>query len=279
MPLPPQLGSTRRRGWIPSSKPARHAFAAHHAALMDTTPRSVDHQSKAPRIMDQGDIASCWGHATSRGIATALEIAGSPLGFVPSQDDLYRLARCLMRARNGAARPRLTDTGTSPHIGNQVLSLFGVRAMRGPTSDGRYSDCDDATFNDEPDLGSLIADSKHILIGDYGITSWGSQRILDMRKALAATSVTGGFFCDTGFERWQRGNAPYGAPRNPNDPQGGGHMITYDGYDTMQNGSTVFIIANSWSEGWGDDGRCLVDEEFVLDSQVSDLTVLAEVSE
>lgn len=274
----PQLGSTRRRGWRPSGKPARHAFAAHPGAAVDTTPKSVDHGSIGPLIFDQGQSGSCWGHGTSRALVQACRLAGKPLPFVPSQDDLYRLARALMRAHEPAGLGKLTDSGTDPVIGNQVFSIFGVKAMRvAVTSDGRYSDCEAATLNDEPVLEDIAADAHHIIVGDYGITSTGRQRVLDLRKALAVGPICLGFFCDMGFERWKRGDAPYGAPVNPNDPDGGGHWIVIDGYDTRQDGSTVFIPANSWSESWGDHGRCLVLEDFMLDPQVSDITAYVEV--
>lgn len=272
-----QLGVVRRRGWRPSGRPARHSFSAHFAAKDETLPKSVDHAPTAPAIFDQGNVGSCWAHSTSRQVSSAMTILGKPLGFVPSPDDLYRIARAMMRAQFNGGRGALTDSGTDPSVGMQVLSLFGVRAMRGPTSDGRNSDCAEATVNDEPNLADLVQDAKHVLVGDYGITSAHAQRVLDLKRALVHRPVTLGFFCDTAFENWRKGDAPYGAPKNPNDPEGGGHDVAVDGYDTLSNGKTVFIIANSWGTEWGDHGRILVSEDFITDQQVSDIYVIDEV--
>jgi Papain family cysteine protease len=270
------------KGWIKSKLPGKRDFLAHSASKSAAAglPTKVDNASKGPGLFDQGQAGSCWGHAQPRGIVITLESAGTPLGFVPSMDALYRAVRALQRAQSGSRDVPLDDAGSDPIIGMQAMSLFGVQPMKvQQTSDGRYSDCEvaPALLNAEMNLAEVEKESTHLLVGEYMITApSGAGRVLQVRQALAAgLGITAGFFCDMGFENWNAGDPPYGAPLDSNDPQGGGHDVHIDGYEMQPNGSCVFLVANSWSTSWGDAGRIRVTEAWLNDAQAGDLCVLA----
>jgi hypothetical protein len=269
------------KGWVKSKLPGKRDFLAHSASKVSDAglPSAWDNSSKAPAIFDQGQAGSCWAHAQSRGLVITLVSAGKPLGFVPSQDALYRAVRAMMRAQGGSRDVPLDDSGSDPVIGEQSMALFGIEPMKVPLStDGRYSDCEVAPtlLNAEMNLAEVEKSSIHTVAGAYMITAPpGPQRVLLARKAIAAGfGLSAGFFCDMGFENWVPGDAPYGAPINSNDPQGGGHDVHGDGYEMQPNGSCVFLVANSWGP-WGDAGRIRCSEAWLNDPQAGDLCVLA----
>jgi hypothetical protein len=259
-------------GWNRSRTPLRKTFGMHPAAALTEIPLSVDHGSSSPAIFDQGDVGSCWAHAASRGLFASVGTT-----FVPSMDGIYRNARCLMRAA-GEFSGALTDTGTDPFYGMQAISQFGVKPM-GPAV-GRNSDCSTTSMVREPMLDELEEDAHHLMVGAHQIISAGTQRVEDICRALAAgCAVIVGVFVDTAFEDWTPSQGPIGAPRNPNDPNGGGHALCIDGYDTTQLGRRILTVANSWAEDWGDHGRFLAAPEWITNDQAGDIYVLSVTSQ
>lgn len=264
---------SRAKGWLRSRTPLRRTFDFHPAAALSSIPKSVDHAVSAPGIFDQGDVGSCWAHAASRGISTSLALSGTPLPWIPSMDAIYRNARCLMRAA-GEFSGALSDTGTDPFYGMQALAQFGVKGM-GATV-GRYSDCALSAVAKEPLLGDLEAEAHDLLIGAHQIISSGANRVEDICRALASGSaVIVGVFVDTAFEDWTPSQGPIGAPKDPNDPNGGGHALAVDGYDTRADGSRILTVANSWATDWGDAGRFTAAPAWIEADGAGDIYVLS----
>ena len=76
---------------------------------------------------------------------------------MPSPKGIYDDVRCLERATllDGSLAP-LSDTGIEPSDLIPALSNEGVRAIRAPTSDGRYSDVEPANVNAGPSVDDDI---------------------------------------------------------------------------------------------------------------------------
>ncbi len=196
-----------------------------------------------------------------------LSAQGRPLAWVPSPGEIYRNGRAIDR---DVSLPPLTDDGAEPNQVWRAVREFGVRAMGPMASDGRYSDADPATVNDEPKLGDLEAEALELFLGDYGITTTGTSRIADVRVALAANkpitiAIAGG---SDAFQSYMTGVLP--ALNSPLD-----HYVFLWGYETLANGKTVFHGRNSWSESWGLAGDFMLSEAAL--AELGDL-VVADVS-
>src|SRR5262249_33647257 len=130
---------------------------------------------------------------------------------------------------------------------------WGLRRMQ-PLPD-RYSDADPATVNDEPSLGDLEEDASSMLVGDYGIYSYGAQRVQEVCTAIAngipvCCAIAGG---SAAFQNSSGGVlGPLNAPLD--------HYVCIIGYETSADGSKVFMIRNSWSEYWGENGNVRINE-------------------
>ena len=260
------------KGWIPSNKPGRKLFSSHLAALA-SPPTNVSVEAFAPPVMDQGPDGSCVGHASACACTIAPAAAGKPLAFVCSPGNNYKIARCV--TRDGGSES-LTDDGAMPSDAMIGISTWGVEPIAAPTSDGRYSDCEPANVNIEPNLVELEADAKTLLVEEHQITSTGHQRAVDVALALQAKMpVCVGFFVDTAFENWEPSQPPYGAPVNPQDPAGGLHYVCVLAATLGTDGKYVFKVRNSWSAQWGSNGDFLASEAWLLADGVSDVYAIA----
>jgi hypothetical protein len=226
---------------------------------------STDLSPFAPAVMDQGQTGSCTGHGTSGSVYTTCAKAGKPLPFVPSPKGIYDVARCIDRAPNAnGSLPALTDSGAAPNEVARAITEWGIRPTQAPTADGRNSDCDPSTINDDPTWLDIEQDLKLKLTGEYTINSTGQALIQDVCLALQAGYAIGiAIFVDMVFEDWTPAQAPLGTP-NFNDPDGGGHWIYLIGFRTdSKTGKKIFKFRNSWGTSWGNNGDGEGTEDFI----------------
>jgi hypothetical protein len=227
-----------------------------HGAMRGSLPSAVDlrETSLVAAVKDQSQTGSCEGHACSGAIETALTLAGTPLGYVPSESGLYRGARAVDRARYvSGALPPLTDDGAMTEDVLTFMASFGVSPRRvAQTSDGRNSDVELATVNDEPQLGDLEAAADCLVVGPWAVDPLAADAESQVRAALAARiPVRVDAFVDQAFED-SAGTRPIPAPRL-NDPNGGGHALYIVGYRP-----DGYLVRNSWGTSWGAGGDCIV---------------------
>jgi hypothetical protein len=223
--------------------------------------------------LNQGPTSSCPGHGTAACLVVSLAAAGDPLPWVPSPRGVYALTRQLARATTaptGRALPALEDGGAMPSDVMDALRLYGVRAMRGPTSDGRNSDVEPANVLEEEQLAEVEADHGTILTGEYRVNETDADFIDQLCAALAGVGAgQGGRGCalgvgayvDQAVMDWAKGAAPLSVP-NLSDPRGGGHWFAVTSYRTA-GGKRVFRSLNSWGRGYGDAGHWEFTEDWL----------------
>jgi hypothetical protein len=217
-------------------------------------PASADLEQYTPPVVDQTVFSGCEGASGSGAIYTTLAKAGNPLPWVPSQSDIYRVARCI--DRGGSVGAALEDQGTFTNSVERALGEFGIRAM-GASPDGTNCDFTAATINAEPTLGELEQDALTLLVGTYAINSLGFQKVQDVKLALASGfAVRVDTEVDQRFENWSPSQAPYGVPDYQNSL--GGHAVYLTGYR-----GDVFVLRNSWGKTWGISGNMLVSAAFI----------------
>ena len=226
---------------------------------MWSTLTSADLEAYSTPVLDQGPTSSCEGHGNSGAVYVALAAAGYRLPWIPSQDGIYKVGRCIDRVPVNGKLPALSDDGARSSQVVRGMQEYGIRPMSMQrTSDGRFSDVEVATVNKEPPLNELIADARTVLVGAYGITSKGKQRSDEVATCLSngipvVLAVPGGA---AAFQSYTGG--VLSALHEPID-----HCVFVIGFYTLPDGSRAFIIRNSWGEGWGHGGHCVVDESFL----------------
>jgi len=230
-------------------------------------PRSVDLRPLVPAIMDQGagptqGTSSCEGHRWASSLVVACAAAGDPLPWVPSPKGIYTLARALDRAAfpEGPSEP-LGDNGATSGSAQAGVEQWGVWRMQSPTRDGRNSDCEVKTINEELQLGDLLAGARRLYVGAHPVD--GADLTTDVCRVLAGgRPVQLDVYVDAAVEDWLPSRGPLGRP-NKRDKNGGWHAIYLCGYERRLSGLVDFRWVNSWGESWGEQGFGLGDEAWL----------------
>lgn len=224
--------------------PIRHLMARLGPVAV---PEAYSLEDLAPPVFDQGATSGCVSCALATAISTSLTAQGKSLGWVPSQADIYRLAREVDRVPGTP----LVDEGSSPWQAERAVGEWGVRAMGPMAPDGRYSDLDPKTVDDEQSFLALEEDNQYLVVGSYGIYTEGAQRAQDVRVALVAGYPVTVSVCG-GSSAWQNYTGlvigPTGAPLD--------HEVCVIAYET----GGVFRLRNSWGDSYGLSGDVLVSE-------------------
>ena len=250
-------------GHIPD--PAHRRTQRSSRLLLGTSPQFPS-QGSLERFegatFDQGSFGSCGGHGTSQAVQIAAASSSAsnpayiPLPWRPSPDWVYKSTRLVMRAALATmTEDALTDSGSYPNAIMAALSLDGVIPYHGPTADGRVSDCDESTINEEGALSDFEAGQLWVVTGEYRVDNTAPDFTSQLASAIASGFSVGlGLKVDTAFIAWGSGWSATRAPVssiNLSDPNGGGHWICCDAYDLAASPDGVFSGPNSWSDGWG----------------------------
>lgn len=257
---------------LAAAKPAHEHPAIKAALAAGPLPDSVDLDVYTPFRADQGASGSCTAGSSTLAVATAFAAKGKPLGFVPSQLATYRQTRALERAAQFPAGPLpvLTDDGAQLADVVTVFGQFGIMPMVvSKTPDGRlydlWTDADvpgQGNVNAEPQLSDLELSAQKLVDGPYLVANGDATGPDVIAAALAACiPVCLAFFCDSAFQRL----GPNDVAQKPNeaDSTGGGHAVWLSGYKHLPSGERVFLLTNSWGNGWCDNGRVMVSEAFI----------------
>jgi len=244
-------GRISRYGYVPTPRAEhRRLFPRFRAAFQLAAAAPRDLRPFTCKVLDQANSGSCVGHGTATGLFTAAAVAGKPLGFIPSPWGIYQNALCY--DRGSPANGRLQDQGCMPSSAMLGLTHFGVRAMSPQSASTDVPQ--GATYLPEPDLASLELEGPHLYVGWYSIGSAD-----EARTAIAAGCPVGiGTYVDTSFEDWTPSRPPLGLMRE-DDPAGGGHWTCL--VESRSGG--IFTLRNSWGTSYGDNGECLVTDDFV----------------
>lgn len=259
----------RGRGYIRSclSKCWRFGSALALLGASPSFPPSASILSHAPRRLNQGQTSSCGGHGTSAAIYATCSALGRPLAFVPSPKGIYDDVRCLERAvlPDGQLAP-LQDNGIEPADLIPALSREGVRSIRAPTPDGRYSDVTEENVNSGPTSADDAESQQHLVLGLHAIDTHATDFHQQVAASIASGRAVGvGIWADDAFENWTAGSPPLDGVADFSQP-GRGHWVCVLAYKTLPDGRLAFQIVNSWGDEWGDHGTIWVTEWWLRSS-------------
>lgn len=223
-------------------------------ASNDPIPDSVDLRSHMSSIVNQGQLGSCTANAIASGLGEYLQLSKGQ-SYVPlSRLDLYWQERNLEGTIN-------EDSGAYIRDGMKVFQQRGIA----PETDFPY---DITKFTQQPSA-QADADAAQHKITEY-------HRVLtfaDMQAALAqGCPVVIGISVYSSFESYDvsvSGMIP--VPDKTKEQLLGGHAVLVVGYKKMNDGKTYAIVRNSWGTNWGQEGYCMIPEDFWNAGFVSDM--------
>jgi len=236
-------------GWVRDLPDERDfVYAAPLIRFPQGLPPSVDLRSECPPVYDQGQLGSC----TGNGIAGAIEFDQRKQGtkeFTPSRLFIYYNERVIEGTVN-------QDAGAQIRDGIKAVATLGAP----PETDWPY---DVSKFSQRPPQ-SAYSDAKQDLVASYSRVV---QDITQMRGCLAeGYPFVLGFTVYESFESdtvAQTGIVPM--PRSGEQVLGG-HCVVAVGYDDSKR---MFIIRNSWGDGWGIKGYCMMPYEYLISPRLS----------
>lgn len=219
-----------------------------------------------PLIYDQGPLGECVLNGVKRGAEWVRHIETGAF-FDPSRLFGYYNGRVL------SGEPVDQDTG--------ITITAGVESMQ------KYGSCpesewpnDVSRFAEKPPEQCYKDAPADLVLEQYSV----QQTADELRKALAAGFlVVFGFRCmgpadenaPATVETLTRENPVLGMPAE-GDVDRGGHCVTLGGWDAIKKEAK---LANSWSDGFAEDGYFRMTEEFILSEYCSDFRVISKVAQ
>jgi len=195
-------------------------------------------------IFNQGALSSCVANAGFQAIRAA-QIRAGATAATASRLFGYFFARAIHAATK-------EDQGTYIRLFFQAMNTFGFPQEQ-------FWPYNEALVNKMPSKNAIrmafdqLAPTKY-----YRITSTGSERIRDIKRAIAEKHLV--VFGTTVGQAFGSSHIKPNVPLGPPDAGTwmGGHAMCIDAY----NGDN-FSIVNSWGTDWGDSGRCLFSADYL----------------
>jgi C1A family cysteine protease len=236
-----------------------------------TLPEAVDLRKWCPPVEDQGQLGSCTANAGA-GMVEYFERKAFGKHIDASRLFLYKATRALMQETG--------DTGAYLRTTMGALALFGV-----PPEE--YWPYDIKKFDDEPPtfcyaFAQNYQSLKYVRLDP---ANKAGKDVLSQIKAGLAASLPAmfGFTVYSSISQADKdGKIPYPSKGERIE---GGHAIVAVGYDDRMkikneaDGKTTtgaFLIRNSWSTAWGDQGYGWLPYEYVLKGLAEDWWTLID---
>ena len=238
----------RKYGWK-NSNPDFRDFKC--AIKRKTKIQSSDLRSLMPPVYDQGQTSSCTGNAAGAAFEYDL-IKQKFKPFIPSRLFIYYNERVI---ENTVDQP---DAGASIRDSVKALQTYGV-----PTEDLWKFDLEKIVTKPTDDVYKAALKNK--------ITSYAAVPKTDL-NSLAPILTAGHpiIFGATLYDSFEsEAVAKTGLVPMPGTKEGqvGGHAILIVGVDLDKK---VFIVRNSWGEGWGDKGYCYMPIDYITNPDLCD---------
>jgi len=223
---------------------------------------SSDQEYRIPEftpISNQGSLSSCVANSTCDAFEVLMGVSGKKVVEL-SRLFVYWNARVYTHDTD-------KDDGTFIHNAFDSLTRLGV------CPESEYPYLSSMVFA-QPTLRAYKTANDNMISGFYRIDSYGDQRLRDIEAAVRANHpVVFGTAVDAVFQ------SSMGVDRTFTTPQAsiGNHAMIVVG--VRRNPDLQFYIRNSWGSGWGSNGHCWMDSNYLAARETSDLWVPTNVDE
>jgi C1A family cysteine protease len=242
---------TQKYGWIPSlPDPRDFTYKITEPVAL---PSSADLRAKFPPVYNQLQTSSCTGNAWGAAFAFALIVSGKAY-WAPSRLFIYYGERSF----NGTTR---SDSGAMLRDGAKTLNKLG-------TCNEIIWPFDEDKVTVQPSNEAYTEGLKNIVTEYQTLSTPTGVTLYSLKHCLASgIPFVFGFTVFDSFESDEverTGIMPM--PDIKNESVLGGHAVVAVGYDDEKK---VFIIRNSWGEGWGDGGYFYMPYDYILNPQLA----------
>jgi C1A family cysteine protease len=235
-------------GWLPDLPDHRDLLYSAPMFIMRKLPVKIDLRTKCPSVYDQGALGSCTANALGGAFQFGQKKQAIP-DFLPSRLFIYYNERVLINSV-------LSDSGAFIRDGIKTMNAQGVCNEK----DWPYII---PQFTLKPPA-ALYKKARTNQVLSY--LRLNNANLNQLQSCLAE-----GFpfvFGFTVFESFQiiskNGIMPMPTPQ---EKRLGGHAVMAVGYDDAKK---MFIVRNSWSKNWGDQGYFYMPYSYITDTNRAD---------
>lgn len=247
-----------------------------HYALAGPLPDKKDLRDKFCDIFQQGSIGSCSANALSAAFYVADDtVIGSrlflyynerALDLIDENGDNGGDSSNSGDSKNDDAE-EIEDSGASLSSGIKALSTFGI------CLESMYPYILDQ-FSSRPPFRTYVQALKHRVIVSQQL----SQNLYSLKSALSAgLPIVFGFDVHESFMSEDTARTGVVNDPQPGEETLGGHAVVICGYDDTVT-PKIFIVRNSWGDGWGDKGYCYFSQNFVMTNNCTDFWTIKSVT-
>lgn len=205
-------------------------------------------------ISDQGNLGSC----VANSWCDMLEILQGLRG-----DNIVQLSRLFLYwAARDLTGLQSVDIGTYNRAAAHQLRKVGVVAEK-------WYPYDVKKVYDAPELDLYTMAARNRIDSFYRIFSYGDQKVNDVDYAIRANHpVTISTVVNKDFIKYRGSGHVFPFPTSWE----GRHAMIVVGV-RVRNGKSEFLLRNSWSKYWGDNGHAWVDESYIRSPETQDIWV------
>jgi hypothetical protein len=212
-------------------------------------PPKVDLRSFLSEVEDQGAVNSC--------VANAVAGAYEYLAKRHLEGDAYDVSR-LFVYYNARARAGIESEDDGSVIADAIDSL----KEQGACAEGTWP-YDANLVNEAPsddaygEASAFLVESSELVPTDLQV--W--------KHALAeGYPIIFGTLLFDSFDAGRKGRIPMPTPKEQTRAEHGGHAMLCVGYSDPDR---VFIVRNSWGNGWGDQGYCYMPYDYLMNPELN----------
>jgi C1A family cysteine protease len=240
-------------GWIPDLPDQRDLMYSAGLKIMKSLPIKIDLRSKCPAVLDQGDLGSCTANALGSAFQFGQKKQAIP-NFVPSRLFLYYNERKLENTIP-------IDNGAQIRDGIKTMNKEGICAETNWTYDDNTAS--GAKFSQKP---PAICYTKALTNQVLSYLRLNNASLMQLKSCLSeGFPFVFGFSVYTSFFSIKK-NGIMPIPLNSENLEGG-HAVMAVGYDETKQ---MFIVRNSWSKTWGDNGYFYMPYSYITDTNRCD---------
>jgi C1A family cysteine protease len=243
-----QLKENHYLGWLPDLPDHRDLLYTAPLSVMRNLPVKIDLRVKCPAVYNQGALGSCTANALGAAFQFGQKKQAIP-DFLPSRLFIYYNERVIINSV-------LSDSGAFIRDGIKTMNTQGV--------------CNE---KDWPYIIPQFTTKPPVALYKKAITNQvlSYMRLNNANMIQLQSCLSEGFpfvFGFTVFESFQTIGKNGIMPMPKTDEQRlGGHAVMAVGYDDAKK---MFIVRNSWSKNWGDQGYFYMPYSYITDTNRAD---------
>jgi cathepsin L len=206
--------------------------------FLQNLPKNVDWRERGitTPVKDQGSCGSCWAFATSAVLESHISLQNEGKSVIVSPQELVDCVNNDQKCGGTGG-----CNGATQELGFKYIEQNGISSLSNYPYFAKEGKCNSENVKKSAKIGSFVKLPEN----DYNALMQSVATIGPIAISVAASEWS---FYDSGVF-----NGFCGTEVN--------HVVALEGYGTDENGNDYWLVRNSWSENWGENGYIRIYRE------------------